>query len=62
MFQIILKTPHGQTDYLGCGLNLFETAVEAEQVISDLLAVWTTLSRSHFKIINTTENYYDLLG
>jgi hypothetical protein len=62
MFKIILKTPHGQTDYLGCGLNLFETAVGAEQTISDLLAVWSTLSRSDFRIVNTTEDCGDLLG
>jgi hypothetical protein len=62
MFKIILKTPHGQTDYLGGGLNLFETAVGAEQAISDLLAVWPTLSRCDFKIINTTEDSVDLLS
>jgi hypothetical protein len=61
MFKIILKTPHGHTDYLGGGLNLFETAAGAEQAISDLLTVWPTLSRSDFKIINAMENQDDLI-
>ena len=62
MFKIILKTPHGHTDYLGCGLNLFETLADADEAIFDLLTVWPTLSRSDFRIINAMEDCGDLLS